>query len=278
MIDEALRTFQDLAARGWIAVLTDIVDIGVVAFLIYRVLLLVRGTRAAHTAVGLLLIFVVYQAAHRLGLVTLWTMLDSVLTYAVLIIVVLFQNDIRRALTRVGRRSWLLRPRYMTQEQGIEAIVAAISSLKQKRIGALVVIERDATLGEFVEPGVVLDAEISRELLYTLFVPSFENPLHDGAVIIRDGRIWQAGAFLPLSTRRDLERSFGTRHRAAIGLSEETDAVVVVLGEERASISLCFSGNIVRDLDETALQRALIGMLAPALKKTLRQPLRSVAH
>src|SRR5690606_16083900 len=133
--------------------------------------------------------------------------------------------------------------------------------LAQKRIGALIVFERDAMLDEFIQRGTTLDAVTTKELLYGLFIPSFENPLHDGAVIIRDGRVWQAGTFLPLTANAELDRTLGARHRAALGISEETDAVVVVVSEERGAISLVFNGNVVRDVDATSLRDALPGLL-----------------
>jgi len=142
----------------------------------------------------------------------------------------------------------------------IEEVVKAASALAHKRIGGLMVFERDAALDEFIEEGTMLDATVSKELLYSIFVPSYENPMHDGAVVIRDGRLWQAGVFLPLTESQKLDRSVGTRHRAAIGISEETDAVVVVVSEERGVTSLCFGGNIIRDLDTNTLRQALVGL------------------
>jgi uncharacterized protein (TIGR00159 family) len=248
-------------ARDLSLVLWDIADVLLVAFALYWVLLLIKGTRAMQMGVGLALVFILYQAAKRLGLVTLYAMLDTLLTSLVLIIVVIFQNDIRRALMRFGRRPLFTSAHSALEGQVVDEVVKAASSLAQKRIGALVVFERDALLDEFIEPGTVLDAAVSRELIYSIFIPSFENPMHDGAVIIRDGRIQQAGAFLPLTASPKLDRALGTRHRAAIGLSEETDAVVVVVSEERGAVSLCFNGNIVRNLDAGSLRSALVGLL-----------------
>jgi len=251
---------QDFANRDALRVATDIVDILLVAYILYRVLLLMRGTRAMQMGIGLVLVFLVYNFARRIGLITLWSILDSLLTYVVLIIVVIFQNDIRRALMRVGSRRWLRRGQSARESQVIEDVVKAASALAQKRIGALIVFERDAALDEFIEEGTKLDAAVSKELLYSIFVPSYENPMHDGAVVIRDGRVWEAGVFLPLTESTNLERTLGTRHRAAIGISEESDAVAVVVSEERGAVSLCFGGNIVRDLDTNTLRQALVGL------------------
>jgi len=247
---------RDLSMIAW-----DLADIALVACALYYVLLLLKGTRAMQVGFGLALVFVIYQASKRFGLVTLYTMLDTLLTSIVLIIVVLFQQDLRRALMRFGRRPLFTAARSAMETQVIEEVVKAASSLAQKRIGALIVFEREAMLDEFIEAGSPLDASVSKELLYSVFIPSFENPMHDGAVIIRDGRVHQAGAFLPLSGSTKLERTLGTRHRAAIGLSEETDAVVVVVSEERGAISLCFNGNIARSLDPASLRTALLGLL-----------------
>jgi diadenylate cyclase len=254
-------------AREPSVVLWDLADIGMVAIILYFVLLLLKGTRAMQMAVGLIFMFVTYQAAKRLGLITLYTMLDALLTSIVIILVVIFQQDIRRALVRFGRRPFFTSAGVQMEHQVIDDAVRAALSLAQKRIGALIVFERQALLEEYVEPGTALDATVSKELLYSIFVPSHENPMHDGAVIIREGRIWQAGAFLPLTVSTKLDRNLGTRHRAAIGLSEETDAVVIVVSEERGEVSLCFNGNIVRNLDAALLRKVLLGLFQKRPKR-----------
>lgn len=269
MIEETLSRLSDFFAREVTLILWDAADILLVAFVLYYVLLLLRGTRAMQMGIGLVLVFAVYQISKRVGLVTLYTMLDTMLTSLVLIIVVIFQHDIRRALMRFGQRPLFRSARAAMEGQVIEAVVKAASSLASKRVGALIVFEREAMLDEFIEPGTVLDAAVSRELLYSVFIPSFENPMHDGALIIRDGRIQQAGAFLPLTKSSKLERSLGTRHRAAIGLTEETDAVVVVVSEERGAMSVCFNGNIVRHLDAGALRKVLASLFRKRAKKLL---------
>jgi diadenylate cyclase len=253
--------------RDTVRVLWDIGDILLVAFALYYILLVLKGTRAMQMGIGLALVFVVYQAAKRLGLMTLYTILDTLLTSLVLIIVVVFQNDIRRALMRFGRRSLLTSARAAMESHVIEEVVRAATNLARTRIGALIVFEREATLDEFLELGTTLDAAVSKELLYTIFIPSFENPTHDGAAIIREGRIWQAGAFLPLARGSKVDRTLGSRHRAAIGLTEETDAVVVVVSEERGAVSLCFNGNIVRDLDAASLRKVLVRLFDKGFKR-----------
>jgi uncharacterized protein (TIGR00159 family) len=211
-------------------------------------------------SVGLALVFVVYQLAQRFGLVTMWTLLDTLLTYSVLAIVIIFQSDIRRALMRVGRRPYFRGRKHRRETHEIEEVIKATRALAQRRIGALIVFERHASLDEFIEKGTELDAVVSKELLYSIFVPSYENPMHDGAAIIRDGRVAQAGSFLPLSIRAKVDQRLGARHRAAIGISEETDAVVVIVSEERGTVSLCFGGNVAQGLDGPSLREALHGL------------------
>ncbi len=261
MIAETLAAVAEFVARRSGDLLFDLLDIGVVAVVVYRVLLVVRGTRAVQMGIGLGFVFVVYQLARRFGLLTLYSLLDGLLASVVLIVVVIFQSEIRRGLMRFGGRAWWLAGRSAKASGAIEEVVKAATLLAQKRIGALIVFERDAMLDEFIQRGTLLDALPTKELLYGLFIPSFENPLHDGAVIVRDGRLWQAGAFLPLTTNAELDRTLGTRHRAALGISEETDAVVLVVSEERGAVSLVFNGNMVRDVDAASLRDALPGLL-----------------
>lgn len=240
--------------------LRDFVDVVVVAWALYRLLLLLRGTRAMQVGFGLVLIALVYVASQRLGLTTTYTLLDRFLGSFLMLVVVIFQADIRRALMRVGHQPFFFRWRKSEDTGSIEEVIHATASLAQRNIGALIVFEREASLSDFVTQATPIDAELTRELLYTLFLPGYENPLHDGAVVLRNGRVALAGGFLPLTGSASLERQLGTRHRAALGISEETDAVVVVVSEERGEVSLCFNGNIVRDLDRDSLRRALYGL------------------
>ncbi len=271
MITTVLSSLHAYFSHGLWAVLLDALDIAVVAALVYRVLLLIRGTRALQMGIGLFLVFATYELARRLGLLTLYSLLDGLLASMVLIVVVIFQGDIRRALMRFGGRAWWVPGSSAKATGAIEEVIKAATMLAQKRIGGLIVFERDAMLEEFIQRGTLLDSLASKELLYGLFIPSFENPLHDGAVVIRDGRVWQAGAFLPLTTNQDIDRTLGSRHRAALGISEETDAVVVVVSEERGSISLVFNGNMVRDVDPTSLRDALPGLLFRRLRRKKRK-------
>lgn len=267
--------------RPWFELLRDVADIIAVAIVIYRVLLLVRGTRAMQMALGLLFFVLIYLAAKFFNLVTLLNLLGYVLSSVVLIVVVVFQNDIRRALIRAGGQAWFGRGRKREQSRVIDEVVAAVTELARHRIGALITFEQDANLLEFTKSeGTVIGAAVTRELLVTLFYPESVNKLHDGAVIIRDLKIARAGVFFPMPDVRILDKSLGSRHRAAIGITEETDAVVVVVSEERGTISFCFNGNIVPNLDGTALRQTLVGLLgqkAPPAPKSQSAPPSSAA-
>ncbi len=273
-LGQLVNGFVSFFQRGAWDVLNDCLDIGLVAVLIYWALVILRGTRAMQVAIGLFFVFVGYLFARRIGLVTVTTILDSVLAYLAVIVVIIFQSDIRRALARMGRRPILRGQRTAKETQTIEEVIKAAGTLAQKRIGALIAFERSAALDEFIERGAEVDARVSKELLHSIFVPSFENPMHDGAVVIREGRIWQAGVFLPMAGSAGGDRTLGARHRAGLGITEETDAVVIVVSEERGAISLCFDGNIVRNLDVGSLRDALYGLFyapKPARRKSERR-------
>jgi diadenylate cyclase len=259
-------------------VFVNVLDIIVVAMLVYRLLLLIRGTRALQMGVGLALVVLAYYLSRWLGLLTMYWFLELLFGQIIVIIVVIFQSDIRRALMRFGARAWWMPGTSEKATSAIEEVVKAATMLAQKRIGGLIVFERDAMLEEFIQRGTVLDSVASKELLYGLFIPSFENPLHDGAAVIRDGRVWQAGAFLPLTSNPDIDQTLGSRHRAALGISEETDAVVLVVSEERGAISLVFNGNMVRDVDASSLRDALPGLLFRRVRKKKRRPATSARH
>jgi diadenylate cyclase len=264
MLDGLLRLF---AARPFTQVLVDLVDIIIVAWVIYRALLVLRGTRAIQMAVGLGIVLLFYLAAKSLHLVTLLNLLSSLLSSIVLIVVVVFQNDIRRALIRVGGTAWFTGGREQ-QSRVIDEVVAAATELARHRMGALIAFEQDANVLEFVKSdGIQLDCVVTRELLVSLFVPESVNKLHDGAVLIRDLKIARAGVFFPMPDTKVLDAQLGSRHRAALGITEETDAVVVVVSEERGTISFCFSGNIVSNLDGQSLRHALLGLFGRSMRK-----------
>src|SRR5437868_1093226 len=242
-------------------VLTDLFDLLIVTYVIYRALLVLRGTRAMQMGTGLLLIFLVYIGAKWLALITLLNLLSTLLSSIILIVVVVFQNDIRRGLMRVGSRAFLGGFARAQESRVIDEVVAAATELARHRMGALIAFEQDANLDEFVvAQGTTLDAAVQRELLVSLFVPDSLNKLHDGAVVIRNLRIAKGGVFFPMPDTKLVDKSLASRHRAALGVTEETDAVVVVVSEERGTISFCFNGNIVPNLDGTSLKQALLGL------------------
>jgi len=244
--------------------LRDTIDILLVTAGIYWLLLLIRGTRAIQILVGLIVLIALSLASELFQLAALGMILERFLAYAVLIIVILFQNDIRRALARVGRGFF---PSFSAEQelQLVEEIVRAAGALSQKRHGALVVLERESNLGDLIEAGVPVDAQLSKELLASIFQPS--SPMHDGAVVIQEGRVSSAGCILPLTLRTDLPEGMGTRHRAAVGITEETDALVVVVSEETANISVVMGGEILRNLDVPRLRVVLRDILGGERKE-----------
>jgi len=237
----------------------DTIDIVIVAFGIYWLLLLIRGTRAVQILVGLMLLAGASLASKAFDLATLQWILDNFLSSAVLIIIVLFQTDIRRALARVGRGVFPAVSR-REETQILEEVVRSAQTLADRRIGALIALERETRLNDLVEAGIAVDAAVSKDLLTSIFMPT--SPLHDGAVVIQDGRIAWAGCVLPLTLREGLPEGLGTRHRAAIGITEESDAVVVVVSEETSAISVVFGGELVRDLDGPRLRELLREILS----------------
>lgn len=263
MIELLWRTLQDtwthLAASY--DPLRDTLDILLVTVGVYWLLRLIRGTRAVQILVGLLLLIAMSAIAQLFQLTTLIWIFDHFLSSAVLIVIVLFQHDIRRMLARVGRG--VSRSAVRRQEtQILEEVARAAQTLAQKRVGGLIVLERDTNLDDQVEGGLALDAAVSKELLVSLFLPY--SPLHDGAVLIQSGRIARAGCILPLSERQDLPQGLGTRHRAALGLGEETDAVVVVVSEETSEISVVAAGELRRAVDPARLRGTLREALSAA--------------
>ncbi len=261
------RTPWDLA-RDWL-------DILIVAYLFYRLLLVLRGTRAMQMGVGFLIFGLLYLIAKHAELSTLLNALSELATWAILIVVVVFQDDIRRALRRVGAKAWLSRGREQ-RTSVIEEVVAAATELARHRMGAIIALERDANLLEFVKSdGIPMESLVTRELLVSLFIPESLNKTHDGAVLIRDLRIVRAGVFFPMpEDTKVADPSFGSRHRASLGITEKTDAVVVVVSEERGKITLCFNGKHVKDVDPKNLRETLLDLLGHREKQTFRERLR----
>jgi diadenylate cyclase len=236
--------------------IADFVDVFTVALLIYALLVLLRGTRAMQMIWGIVIIVGLYLVASALKLITLSNILGNLLAFLPIAIIVVFQQEIRRMLSAFGSTAWFRWDR--GQDEGpvmINELALAVQALASKRIGALIAIERRDSLAAWADTGIPLEARFSYDLMLNLFIPG--TPLHDGAVIIRGERIVAASCFLPLSTRHELSTELGTRHRAAIGLSEESDALVIVVSEETGAISLAVEQQLLRPLDETTLRNAL---------------------
>jgi diadenylate cyclase len=237
---------------GW----WDILDILIVSILIYECLKLIRGTRAVQMAVGSMLVVVLFYVSRLAPLQTLNWMIRNMLVYVAFAVIVIFQSDIRRALAHLGQARFF---RYFNRQEAdnetIEEVVVAATMLSSQRIGAIIAIEREIGLRNYIESGIPVDAELTYDLLVTIFQPG--SPLHDGAVIIQESRVAAAACFLPLTVNPRLSHELGTRHRAAIGLTEECDAVGVVVSEETGLISLALDGRIERSLSAEQLRERL---------------------
>lgn len=232
----------------------DVLDILVVAYVIYRLALLIRGTRTMQMVVGLLIVGAAFIGSQLFGLFTLNWLLNNFLGSLFVVLVVIFQSDIRRALTRVGARSFLS-PRAHAATTAAEDVATAAAWLSARKMGALIVIERENGLNEFVETGRAIDGRLSPDLLETIFMPG--SPMHDGAVIVKDDQVLAASCVLPLSTNPNVSLALGTRHRAALGLTEDSDAVVVVVSEEDGTISIARNGQMRRGLQPAEVVQEL---------------------
>jgi diadenylate cyclase len=265
--------------RGFAIQPVAILDIAITALLIYGLLSLIRGTRAVRLVIGVTVLYAIYVAAQLLGLTLLQQILQAGAVVGLLALVVVFQPELRRALERIGRVGsfgWLLDPGTRREYERVSRDIAqAAARFATDRIGALIVIERETGIQDSAETGVIVDAKLTPEMLETLFAP--RSPLHDGAVIVRHDRIMAAAAVLPLSETSTYRERFGTRHRAALGITEQTDAVAVVVSEETGGISLVERGRIVRHLDEEHLRRLLVELLEHNTLSAARIPARANA-
>jgi uncharacterized protein (TIGR00159 family) len=234
---------------GW---LVELADILILAYLIYQLALLIRGTRAAQVMTGVMIILASWWLAGVLQLLTLQRFLGYLLYWIPFAMIVIFQNTIRRVLTRFGRNPFARKLQAGQAEAVVKEVVSAASALASRRIGGLIVIEREQGLRGLTETGMRVDSRIAYDVMVAIFQPG--SPLHDGAIVIREGRIHAAGCFLPLSQQPQHSKELGSRHRAAIGVTEESDSVCVVVSEERGTISVAFEGGILRDLDANRLR------------------------
>lgn len=266
-MDAFIHTIISVLRTFWI---TDFVDIILVAFLIYKAVQLIRETRAEQLIKGILLLVVAYYLSLVIGLKALSYILANIFQFGVIALVVVFQPELRSVLEHVGR-SGVSRLKFLKQDNSsntadktkayIASVCVAVARFQKDRTGALILFERKTRLGEIIKTGTIVNADVSPEIIGNIFFN--KAPLHDGAMIIRDGRVYAAGCFLPLSQNQDISRELGTRHRAALGISESCDVLVVVVSEETGVISLVQNGVLKRNLTVENLQEALEkGLLA----------------
>lgn len=245
--------------------LINVVDILLVALLIYRLILQIRGTRAVQLIKGLIVLLVAATISSWLRLNTINWILDKVMAMVIVAIPVVFQPELRRALERLGRGKFFARPLYFLGEEAANRLagelVRAVSMMSKRKIGALIVMERETGIYDYMETGIKIDGVVSAEFLLNIFMPN--TPLHDGAVIIRGDRAVAAGCFLPLSENPDLSKDLGTRHRAGLGISEHSDALAIIVSEETGIVSVAREGRLTRNLDENALKELLENILLP---------------
>ena len=247
---------------GW----TDLVEILLVAFLAYRILIVIQRTRAMQIMLGLVLLAFIYGAARLLDLVLIRTLLEAAFQYGAIAALVVFQPELRSTLARLGRSRMVRVFQRMEVGRVAEELLEAILSLSSSGYGAIIAIQQEIGLDEYAETGSSIDARVSADILKTIFTPY--SPLHDGAVLISGDQIRSAAVILPL-TQSQVDHSLGTRHRAAIGLSEETDAIVIIVSEETSQIGVAIEGRLERDLGAERLREILLGRL-PTLDTAIR--------
>lgn len=253
----------------FVSVIDDIIDILIVSYLIYKLLMLVRGTRAIQLLKGFMVIVVAWLLSTYFELQTLEWLMSQAFTYGVLAIIIIFQPELRKALEKLGSGRFFLGSVNLEEQlvtNVITDITKAASYLSTRRIGALMVIERETGLTDYIEAGTQINAILTSELLTNIFVPN--TPLHDGAVIIQKDKIMAAGCYLPLSENPYINKELGTRHRAAIGMTEISDAIAIIVSEETGHISISINGQIERGLTDEKLRNKLLSELNPPLKQT----------
>ncbi|MHA6481034.1 diadenylate cyclase CdaA [Paenibacillus sp. strain BS8-2] len=256
-----MNYFTDSTWQDW---LKDLIDVGIVSFIIYKLILLVRGTRAVQLLKGIFVLIAIWAVSTWLNLYTLKWMMNQMFTLGIVTIIILFQPELRRALEQLGRGNLFSRsnsPEKAALSEQIDEVIRSVQHMAKRKIGALIVFERQTGLSEMVESGIAMESRITSELLINIFTPN--TPLHDGAVIIRGNVISAAACYLPLSENPFISKELGTRHRAAIGVSEVSDALAVVVSEETGQVSLSLNGMIVRDINEESLISKLFEELSP---------------
>lgn len=249
----------------------DVVDIAIVAFVFYKLLNLIKETRAEQLIKGLIILLVILKLSEWAKLYVVHYILVNTMTIGVVALLIVFQPELRRALEYIGRSKFLTKTLGEHSEEEIEDLISntvnAVVSLSREKIGALIVIEHETGLNEIISTGVKIDGHLSSGLLINIFIPN--TPLHDGAVIVRGNKIMAAGCFLPLSENQSIHKELGTRHRAAIGIAEQSDALVIVVSEETGTISATQGGKLSRHLDANALTNLLRKSASSVEKKPL---------
>ncbi|WP_337104185.1 diadenylate cyclase CdaA [Paenibacillus sp. YIM B09110] len=253
--------FSDLTWHDW---LKDIIDVGIVSYIIYKMILLVRGTRAVQLLKGIFVLVGTWAISTWFNLYTLKWLMNQMFTFGVVSVLIIFQPELRRVLEQLGRGKLFSRTYSLERDavsEQVDGVIKAVQHMASRKIGALIVFERSTGVSELIESGVQMESRITSELLINIFTPN--APLHDGAVIIRGNQIMAAGCYLPLSENPFISKELGTRHRAAIGVSEVSDAISVVVSEETGQVSLSLNGMIVRDINEESLISKLFEELTP---------------
>ena len=268
---ESFKVFYETKILGYINMMVEYpikllalaVDLAIVFYLLYKLIKMIKGTRAVQLIKGIAVLLIANVLSEFLSLNILHYILNSVVTYGVLLFIVVFQPELRKTLEQMGSTN--IRRFFDIEDtsslQSVDEVVLAVEQMAKEKTGALIVYEKESSLGEIMHTGVAIDADISKELLLNIFVP--DTPLHDGAFIIKDNRIAAASCILPITDREDLDREFGTRHRAAIGLSEVSDAVIIIVSEETGKISLAMNGKIIRNLQPEVLKKELKKRIKP---------------
>lgn len=261
------QVWSVLSTITWI----DFIDVLVVAYIVYKAFQFIRETRSEQLIKGIVLIVVAYMVARLLQMYAFFSILEYIVRNGIIAVVILFQPEIRRAIEQVGQSSFkrsfggmfgLKQDKFFRMEETIDSVCKASTSMSGKKVGALIVFEQNTNLGDIVKTGVVLDALPSVEVIENIFYP--KSPLHDGAMIIRSGKIYASACILPLTKKRPVDRELGTRHRAALGMSEDSDAVVVVVSEETGTISVAIKGVLYRELQIDSLKELLVSELIGA--------------
>ncbi|HSB51487.1 MAG TPA: diadenylate cyclase CdaA [Dissulfurispiraceae bacterium] len=253
----------------------DILDILLVSIILYRVILIIKGTKAAKMLVGIGVLLVASFFSKYLQLHTMDWLVQSFWAQVVVALIVLFQPEIRRTLAKMGESSLLQGFTSAEELKSLEEIVRASIALANRKIGALIVIEREVSLKDYVEIGISLDARVTKELLLSIFHPT--SPIHDGAIVIRGNRVLAAGCFLPITLGADVSKALGTRHRAGIGITEETDAVAIVVSEETGTVSVAMDGKLEAPIDMGTLREILTNLFTEAKKEKLQKKVQEPA-